>query len=137
MNEDSLFKCIQKANDVLSNPTTRKQFDSVDEAANVPPPSKKSKGDFIKLWGPVFEAEGRFSNVQPVPSLGTMESAKEDFDGFYSFFTVLTLGELLSTLTKMFLMTAVTVTTRDILSARTRLLVRNSRLKILPDYASS
>lgn len=87
INEDALFKCIQKANEVLSNPVTRRQFDSVDEAADVAPPKKSAKvTDFIAAWGPVFEAEGRFSNTTPVPSIGTMESPKEEVDAFYSFF---------------------------------------------------
>lgn len=85
INEDALFKCIQKAFEVLSDPTKRKQYDSVDKAANVPPPKKNHTGDFISAWGPVFEAEGRFSRNQPVLSLGTMESTKEEVDGFYSF----------------------------------------------------
>lgn len=81
--EDGFFKCIQKAFEILMDPTKRRQFDSVDEAANVAPPKKTT--DFIKQWGPFFEAEARFSRVQPVPSLGTMESTKPEVDGFYSF----------------------------------------------------
>lgn len=84
INEDSLFKCIQKAFDVLMDPTKRRQYDSVDKAADVKPP-KKSSGDFIADWAPVFEAEARFSKIQPVPSLGTMESTKEEVDAFYNF----------------------------------------------------
>lgn len=83
--EDGFFKCIQKAFEILMDFTKRQQFDSVDEAANVPPPSKKTTGDFIKLWTPVFESEERFSKIQPVPSLGTMETPKQQVDGFYSF----------------------------------------------------
>lgn len=51
------------------------------------PPSKKEtqKGNFYKLWGKVFEAEGRFSNDQPVPKLGNDKSTKEDVEHFYNF----------------------------------------------------
>jgi DnaJ family protein C protein 2 len=85
--DDQFFKCIQKATEVLSDPVKRRQFDSVDEAADVEPPSKKDtqKGNFYKLWGKVFEAEGRFSKHRPVPKLGNEKSTKEDVENFYNF----------------------------------------------------
>lgn len=83
--QDGFFKCIQKAFEVLTDPVKRRQFDSVDKKADVKPPKKGETTDFIKQWGPVFAAEARFSNKQPVPLLGTMESTKEDVDSFYSF----------------------------------------------------
>lgn len=85
--DDQFFKCIQKATEVLSDPVRRRQFDSVDEGAEVEPPSKKDvqKGNFYKLWGKVFEAEGRFSNLQPVPKLGNDKSTKEEVEHFYNF----------------------------------------------------
>ncbi|ORY17805.1 zuotin [Clohesyomyces aquaticus] len=85
--DDQFFKCIQKATEVLSDPVRRRQYDSVDEAADVEPPTKKEtqKGNFYKLWGRVFEAEGRFSKTQPVPKLGNEKSTKEDVEHFYNF----------------------------------------------------
>ena len=71
--------------EVLSDPVKRRQFDSVDEGANRDPPSKKSKGNFYKGWGPVFEAEGRFSRKQPVPKLGDDKSTKAEVEEFYNF----------------------------------------------------
>ncbi|OLL26573.1 Zuotin [Neolecta irregularis DAH-3] len=88
VNDDSFFKCIQKAMEVLSDPIRRSQFDSVDEGANVDPPSKKqaAKGNnFYKLWGRVFEAEGRFSKRRPVPVLGNEDSTREQVEQFYDF----------------------------------------------------
>lgn len=86
--DDNFFKCIQKATEVLLDPVKRRQFDSVDEHADVEPPSKKlAKGDkFYKLWSNVFKAEGRFSRAQPVPKFGDEKSTKEEVDSFYNFF---------------------------------------------------
>lgn len=85
--DDQFFKCIQKATEVLLDPVKRRQFDSVDEAADVEPPTKKEtqKGNFYKLWGKVFDSEARFSNKQPVPRLGNEKSTKEDVEEFYNF----------------------------------------------------
>ncbi|KAK3372341.1 DnaJ domain-containing protein [Podospora didyma] len=85
--DDNFFKCIQKATEVLLDPVKRRQFDSVDEEADVEPPTKKqlAKGNFYKLWGSVFKAEGRFSKNHPVPQFGDDKSTKEDVENFYNF----------------------------------------------------
>lgn len=83
--DDSFFKCIQKATEILLDPVKRKQFDSVDEAADVPPPTAKQvKKGFYKAWGPVFAAESRFSRAQPVPQLGDEGSSKAHVEDFYN-----------------------------------------------------
>lgn len=88
--DDGFFKCIQKATEVLLDPVKRRQFDSVDEAADVEPPSKKQlKGGppdyYYKAWGRVFKAEGRFSKAQPVPALGGADAPQEAVEAFYNF----------------------------------------------------
>lgn len=86
LHADGFFKIIQKAVETLQDPVKRQQYDSVDENADVAPPAPKSKYDFFEAWGPFFEAEGRFSKKQPVPSLGTIESTKAEVETFYDFF---------------------------------------------------
>ena len=87
-NEDSFFKCIAKAHEILSNQEKRRQFDSVDEGVDDDdvPTGKEGPERFYELWGPVFEREARFSKVQPVPSLGDASSTKDHVDDFYDFF---------------------------------------------------
>ena len=72
---------------MLQDPVRRRQFDSVDEAAEVEPPTKKeaSKGNFFKLWGRVFESEARFSKIQPVPLFGDDNITQEELENFYNF----------------------------------------------------
>jgi DnaJ homolog subfamily C member 2 len=94
-NDDAFFKCIQKANDTLTHPEKRRQFDSVDPyydllEADVPTAQQVTKSKdpnlaFFKLFSPVFEREARFSRQQPVPLLGEYADAKERVEAFYHF----------------------------------------------------
>lgn len=85
--DDQFFKCIQKATDVLLDPIKRRQYDSVDEEADVDPPTKKQlkDGNYYKLWSKVFKAEARFSKTHPVPTFGGEDATKEHVDDFYNF----------------------------------------------------
>lgn len=59
----------------------------MDENADVEPPAKKEaqKKGWLKAWRPVFESEGRFSKVTPVPKLGDDNSTKAEVEEFYNF----------------------------------------------------
>ena len=67
------------------DPVKRRQFDSVDEEANVEPPTKKEmeKANFYKKWKPVFESEARFNKSDKIPMLGDENSTKEEVEAFY------------------------------------------------------
>jgi DnaJ homolog subfamily C member 2 len=63
-NDDSFFKCIQKAFETLSNPEKRRQWDSVDPVAtaeddSLVPIGKVEPGEFFETWAPIFEREVR------------------------------------------------------------------------------
>lgn len=71
----------------MLDPVRRRQFDSVDEGAEEEPPSKKETkaGNFYKLWGPVFDAEARFSKTPDVPRLGDADAKQPDVEHFYNY----------------------------------------------------
>lgn len=101
-NDDAFFKCIAKANEVLTNPERRRQFDSVDpwyqqldeddsvstsefKLPKDATPEQRAKLDakFFERYGPVFEREARFSKKQPMPLLGSVDAPKAEVEGFY------------------------------------------------------
>ncbi|KAL7752999.1 Zuotin [Sorochytrium milnesiophthora] len=89
--DDSIFKCIQKAWDQLSDPVKRRQYDSVDYGMDDDEPTesemkKMSEPEFYKTMGAIFEREGRFSKNPRVPKIGDENSDRNSVMGFYDFF---------------------------------------------------
>ena len=87
-NDDSFFKCIAKAHEILSNKTKRRQFDSVDPTIdNDDFPHKAIKPDqFFNAWGPVFARESRFAeDPSKAPQLGDIDSPKPQVESFYDY----------------------------------------------------
>lgn len=82
-NDDSFFKCVAKALEILDNPERRRQFDSIDETFSDKIPDAKSKGDFFDVYGPVFDREARFSET-PVPGLGNKDAPRDQVEEFYN-----------------------------------------------------
>ncbi|KAG8417258.1 Zuotin [Metarhizium acridum] len=66
--DDQFFKCIQKATEVLLDPVKRRQYDSVDEEADVEPPTKK-----------------QLQKDSPRTYVGNADSTKEHVEDFYNF----------------------------------------------------
>ncbi|EWM25696.1 subfamily c member 2 protein [Nannochloropsis gaditana] len=81
---DEVFIEVQKAYETLSDGRKKRAYDSemnFDESI----PTGREKGDFFKVYGPVFDRNARFAVKRPVPNLGREDSKIEDVYRFYDY----------------------------------------------------
>lgn len=84
--QDPVFLAIQKAWDILGNEKKRRGYDSTFEFDDSIPGGSETietDEDFLELYGPVFERNGRFSQKKPVPMLGHTDTDVAAVRKFY------------------------------------------------------
>lgn len=80
------FSCITRAYEILGNPVRRRSYDSVDPEFDDDIPSGiDARIGFFATFGPVFEANARWSIKRDVPPLGHEDSTRDEVDRFYHF----------------------------------------------------
>lgn len=83
--ESERFSLITHAFELLSNPTLRRSYDSVDPKFDDSIPNPSNSDNFYEMFGPVFERNSRWSIHQHVPTLGNEETPFDQVDRFYRF----------------------------------------------------
>lgn len=85
--DDSIFKCIQKAFQTLSDADKKEAFDHVDPTFDNSIPEEKlpAGADFYATYGPVFARNMKFSRKTTSLTLGGPETPREAVEDFYQF----------------------------------------------------
>ncbi len=88
--DDSFFKCIAKAHEILSNPEKRRQFDSVDESVDdeASPQARSRRQVFTSSGAPSLSARAASPSPRtaPCPSSATPTRRATRSNEFYDFF---------------------------------------------------
>mmetsp|Transcript_2710 Transcript_2710/g.4527 ORF Transcript_2710/g.4527 Transcript_2710/m.4527 type:complete len:643 (+) Transcript_2710:121-2049(+) len=82
---EPLFLKVQRAFDTLSNPIRRRGYDSQFAFDDEIPDGDEDPSEFYEVYGPVFEANARFSEKKPVPLLGDENTPIDQVKMFYKF----------------------------------------------------
>jgi DnaJ family protein C protein 2 len=89
--EDTEFKLLSAAWELLGNAESRRTFDSIDYFNDYLPSSyKRARPDdpptrFFDTFGPPFARQSKFSTTQPTPPLGDADTPYEEVAQFYRF----------------------------------------------------
>jgi len=81
--DDTIFKKITTATNVLSDPKQRRAYDSQDDFDDTIP--NGSEGDFYVVFKDAFERFGRWSSIRPLPNIGDDNTPYEEIKKFYDF----------------------------------------------------
>jgi DnaJ family protein C protein 2 len=78
-------RMLMIANETLTKPELRRQFDSVDWNIEDEVPDLKSipADKYCEVVAPIFAREARFSRTQPMASFGGNDASKKEVEGFY------------------------------------------------------
>eukprot|EP01061_Rhynchopus_euleeides_P042262 TRINITY_DN73783_c0_g1_i1.p2 TRINITY_DN73783_c0_g1~~TRINITY_DN73783_c0_g1_i1.p2 ORF type:complete len:610 (+),score=343.76 TRINITY_DN73783_c0_g1_i1:52-1881(+) len=85
--DDTLFKSVQVAGEVLTNPLKRKAYDSSLPFDDSIPPAKVLPENFYSAYRPVFHRNSKWYlyGKEKCPELGDDKTPMEEVDSFYSF----------------------------------------------------